>query len=73
MRVKHGDSFVMLVTWDKAGKVESRSIQPYGAATTRSDSPHYIDQMALFAARKFKPVHFDRGDIIRHAKHAYRP
>lgn len=73
MRVKHGDSFVMLVTWDKAGKVESRSIQPYGAATTRPDSPHYIDQMALFEARKFKPVHFDRGDIIAHAKHAYRP
>lgn len=73
MRVKHGDSFVMLVTWDKAGKVESRSIQPYGAATTRPASPHYTDQMALFQARKFKPVHFDRGDIIAHAKHAYRP
>jgi acyl-homoserine-lactone acylase len=73
MRVKHGDSFVMLVTWDKAGKVESQSIQPYGAATTRPESPHYTDQMALFEARKFKPVHFDRGDIIAHAKRAYRP
>jgi acyl-homoserine-lactone acylase len=73
MRVKHGDSFVMLVTWDKAGKVESRSIQPYGAATTRPASPHYTDQMALFEARKFKPVHFDRADIIAHAKRAYRP
>ena len=73
MRVKHGDSFIMLVTWDKAGQVSSQSIQPYGAATNRPDSPHYTDQMAMFEARKFKPVHFDRGDIIAHAKRAYRP
>lgn len=73
MRVKHGDSFIMLVAWDKAGRVESQSIQPYGAATTRPESPHYADQMALFEARRFKPVHFDPADLLRHAKRAYRP
>ncbi len=73
MRVKHGDSFIMLVAWDKAGRVQSQSIQPYGAATTRPDSPHYTDQMALFTARKYKPVHFERADLLRHAKRAYRP
>lgn len=73
MRVKHGDSFTMLITWDKAGQVASQSIQPYGAATNRPSSPHYTDQMAMFVARKFKPVHFDRADIIAHAKRAYRP
>jgi acyl-homoserine-lactone acylase len=73
MRVKHGDSFIMLINWDKAGKVSSQSIQPYGAATNRPGSPHYTDQMAMFEARKFKPVHFEPADIIAHAKRAYRP
>jgi acyl-homoserine-lactone acylase len=73
MRVKHGDSFVMLINWDKAGKVSSRSIQPYGAATNRPDSPHYTDQMKMFEARTFKPVHFEWADAAAHAKRRYRP
>ncbi|MBA3897331.1 MAG: acylase [Sphingomonadaceae bacterium] len=73
MRVKHGDSFIMLVAWDKAGRVESRSIQPYGAATTRPDSPHYTDQMRMFVEHRFKPVHFERADLLAHAIRAYRP
>ncbi len=73
MRVKHGDSFIMLTRWDKAGTPVSESIQPYGAATTRPDSPHYTDQMALFEGRRFKPVYYERADLIAHAKRAYRP
>ena len=73
MRVKHGDSFIMNIVWDKTGRVQSESIQPYGAATTRPNSPHYTDQMQLFIDRKFKAVHFDRADIIATAKRAYRP
>jgi acyl-homoserine-lactone acylase len=73
MRVKHGDSFIMLITWDEAGKVNSQSIQPYGTATTRPDSPHYTDQMALFEKRQYKPVHFEPADLLKHAKRAYRP
>jgi acyl-homoserine-lactone acylase len=72
MRVKHGDSFIMLINWDKAGRVSSRSIQPYGAATNRRDSPHYTDQMKLFVEHRFKPVHFDSSDLARHAKRSYR-
>lgn len=72
MRVKHGDSFIMLVNWDKAGHVTSQSIQPYGEATTRPDSPHYTDQMKLFVEHRFKPVHFDPSDLVRHASRAYR-
>ncbi|MFM1982287.1 MAG: hypothetical protein RJB22_1006 [Pseudomonadota bacterium] len=73
LRVRHGDSFIMLVNWDKAGKVQSQSIQPYGAATNRPQSRHYTDQMALFAAQKFKPVHFEWADAVRHATQRYRP
>ena len=71
-RVMHGDSFIMLVTWDNAGQVRSQSIQPYGAATNRPGSPHYVDQMKLFVGKKFKPVHFDRAALLANAKRAYR-
>ncbi|MEW4467560.1 acylase [Parasphingorhabdus sp. JC815] len=59
LSVRHGDSYIMFVEWDKTGKVSSRSIQPFGSATTRPDSPHYTDQMKLFVDKKLKPVWFD--------------
>ena len=73
MRVRHGDSFIMLVNWDKTGKVWSKSIQPYGSATNRPGSPHYTDQMKLFLDRKFKPVHFEWAEAVATAKRRYRP
>jgi acyl-homoserine-lactone acylase len=73
MRVRHGDSFIMLTSWDKAGKVQSQSIQPYGAATTRPNSPHYTDQMKLFQAGKFKPVHFEWAEVLAAGGKPYRP
>jgi acyl-homoserine-lactone acylase len=72
-RVKHGDSFIMLMTWDKAGAVSSRSIQPYGAATTRPKSPHYTDQMQMFVDHKFKDVWFTRDQLKGHITKEYRP
>ena len=73
MRVRHGDSFIMLVRWDKDGGVISQSIQPYGEATTRPGSPHYTDQMKLFVAGKYKPVYFEWADAVKNAKRRYRP
>ena len=72
-RVRHGDSYIMLVRWDKAGGVLSESIQPYGSATNRPDSPHYTDQMKLYVAGKYKPVHFEWADALKNAKRKYRP
>jgi acyl-homoserine-lactone acylase len=72
-RVRHGDSFIMAMRWDKAGNVISESIQPYGAATNRPNSPHYTDQMKLFLAGKYKPVHFEWADAVKNAKRRYRP
>jgi acyl-homoserine-lactone acylase len=73
MRVRHGDSYIMLITWDKAGTVASQSIQPYGSATTRPLSPHYTDQMKLFEDRKFKPVHFEWLDAVAQGGKIERP
>ena len=72
-RVRHGDSYIMLMRWDKDGKVQSESIQPYGSAKTRPESPHYTDQMKLFVAGSYKPVHFEWADAVKNAKRRYRP
>jgi acyl-homoserine-lactone acylase len=72
-RVRHGDSFIMLVNWDKAGKVWSQSMQPYGAATTRPYSKHFTDQMKLFVEKKYKPVHFEWADAVAQGGKVYRP
>ncbi len=72
-RVRHGDSFIMVMTWDKEGNVSSRSIQPYGAATTRPTSKHYTDQMQMFVDHKFKPVWFTKDALTGHIEREYRP
>ncbi|MXO49857.1 acylase [Erythrobacter gaetbuli] len=68
LSVKHGDSFIQWVEWEPGKRVFSRSIQPYGAATTRPASPHYADQSTLFVQHRLKPVHFWREDVLRNAK-----
>ena len=67
LSVKHGDSFVMFVEWERGKPVRSESIQPFGSATTRPGSPHYTDQSTLFIQHRLKPVHFWRVDAERHA------
>ncbi len=70
----HGDSFIQWVEWPAPGtpgRVSSRSIQPFGAATTRPESPHYTDQMQLFIDHKLKPVRFWRKDAEANAKRRY--
>ena len=73
LAVKHGDSFVMFMTWDRQGRVRSRSIQPYGAATTRPDSPHYADQAPLFVRHQTKPVWFRPAELRANVERVYRP
>jgi acyl-homoserine-lactone acylase len=67
LSLKHGDSFIMWIEWLAGERVASRSIQPFGAATTRPKSPHYADQMTLFVEHKLKPVHFWRDDVLANA------
>lgn len=68
----HGDSFIQWVEWPAdGGRVFSRSIQPFGAAITRPNSPHYTDQMQLFVDHKLKPVYFWRDDVLANARRRY--
>lgn len=73
LSIRHGDSFIMFVAWDKAGRVASQSIQPFGAATTRPESPHYTDQARMFVEHRLKPVWFDPRDLRGHISRVYRP
>jgi acyl-homoserine lactone acylase PvdQ len=68
-----GDSLVLLVEWDHNGKLRSRSIQPYGSATSRPDSPHYADQAPYFAAQQMKEVWMDEAEIRANLEREYRP
>jgi len=67
LSVKHGDSFLMFMEWEKGKPVRSQSIQPFGSATTRPESPHYNDQSTLFIQHRLKPVHFWRVDAEKNA------
>lgn len=73
LKVRHGDSFLMFISWDRTGRVKSESIQPFGAATTRPDSPHYADQAPLFVEKKLKPVLFDAQELMASKPRRYRP
>ncbi len=69
----NGDGFIMLIEWGRDGKVSSRSIHQFGAATTRTLSPHYADQSPLFAAQKWKPVWFDPEVLQQHSESTELP
>lgn len=73
IRGKVGDSYILMVTWDKDGKLSSRSIHQYGSATLDKASPHYADQSALFVRRELKPVWRDESIIRLHLGKEYRP
>jgi acyl-homoserine-lactone acylase len=68
-----GDTFVMFVTWDKAGKLTSESIHQFGSATLDRNSPHYADQSPLFVAMKTKAVLFTQAQLAGHVEADYRP
>ena len=68
----HGDSFIQWVEWPTDGsRVSSQSIQPFGAAISRPDSPHHTDQMQLFVDHRLKPVYFWREDVLANVKQRY--
>ncbi|HLW55300.1 MAG TPA: acylase [Candidatus Angelobacter sp.] len=68
-----GDTLIMFVTWDKAGKLSSESIHQFGSATLDANSPHYADQSPLFDAMKTKPVWFTEEQLAGHVEADYRP
>jgi penicillin amidase/acyl-homoserine-lactone acylase len=68
-----GDTFIMFVTWDKAGTLSSDSINQFGSATLDSQSRHYADQTPLFVAMKTKPVLFTQSQLAGNVEADYQP
>lgn len=66
-----GDSYVQFSRF-KDGKVEIETLHPYGASS-RPNSPHYSDQMELYANHKTKRMTLDKEEILRNAKRNYHP
>jgi len=69
----NGDSYIQLVEWGPGGTLTSRSIHQFGAATLRLDSPHYADQVRLFATERWKPLWFDEKSLAGHIERSYEP
>lgn len=68
-----GDTYILFVSWDKAGRLSSESIHQFGSATERPASRHYADQAPLFAAMRTKPVWFTEEQLAGHVLEDYRP
>jgi acyl-homoserine-lactone acylase len=68
-----GDTFIMFVSWDKAGNLSSDSIHQFGSATLDSQSRHYADQTPLFVAMKTKPVLFTQEQLAGQVEADYHP
>ncbi len=68
-----GDGLVMLVSWDADGRVHSKSIHNYGAASTVQTSRHYADQAPLFVRHEWKPVLLTEAQVREHLEREYRP
>lgn len=73
IRINTGDCYIMLVSWDADGQLNSQSIHQYGSSTLDQTSHHYADQSPLFASRQLKPVWMEESEIRDHLEMEYRP
>ncbi|MBX3504925.1 MAG: acylase [Parvibaculum sp.] len=73
LTARGGDTLIMFVEWDRAGRLRSESIHPFGSATLDRSSPHYADQSPLFVGMETKPVRFTPEELEGHVEESYRP
>ena len=68
-----GDTHIMYADWDEAGTLALKSIHQYGAATMDETSPHYNDQVPLFAKGEYKAMPMTLDEVLPYATRDYRP
>jgi len=71
-RIKSGDGYMQMVKFHPDRPVEIHTINAYGASA-HQDSPHFTDQMPLFAAEQFRILTLDRETLQQRAKISYHP
>jgi len=67
-----GDNYMLFVEYDDTGVVNFESIVPFGSSN-RPDSPHYADQMEVYARKGTKKLTFDKSEILKKATAVYHP
>ena len=70
---RSGDSLVMFVEWDRAGRQTVETIHQFGSATLDERSRHYADQVPLFLSEQTKTVFMDEAALRPHVERDYRP
>jgi len=68
-----GDTHIIYADWDETGKLTLKTIHQYGAATLDETSPHYNDQVPLFAKGEFKHMPMTLEEVLTKAVRDYRP
>jgi len=68
-----GDTLIIVAEWAADGTVRSRSIHQYGSATLDETSPHYADQVELFANEELRDVPLTEEAVRAEATRTYRP
>jgi acyl-homoserine-lactone acylase len=71
IKITHGESYIGLVRFTPT-KTYYESVISFGNSR-RPESPHYTDQMELYANFKTKTMSFDRVDVLKTAKRRYAP
>ncbi len=66
-----GESYIALVQFGEDG-TSIETVNAYGASA-EPDSPHYTDQMELFASQQLKPMSFDIDQVFAEADTIYHP
>jgi len=70
---RSGDSLVMFVEWDRAGRQRIETIHQFGSATLDEHSPHYADQVPLFLREETKAIAMDEAELRAQLEREYRP
>ncbi len=73
LHISVGDTWIAVLSWDKSGNLTAEVVHQFGSATLDRSSPHYGDQMPLYAEHKLRTVTFNEAVIRASAKAIYRP
>ncbi len=65
-----GGSFIGV--YEFGDKVQAATILQFGQSAD-PNSPHFMDQAALYSKQQFKPAWFEWSDVLAHAKKSYHP
>ena len=65
----HGNSFVKVI--ELGSEPEGRSVLVFGESGD-PNSPHYLDQVEIYASKRFKPAWWRREDVEANAERIYR-